>query len=155
MRQMGWTRNNRIRKMSCTLFNREWVSLCCKVKGAALNRAQHFLYPQAQSIGLKISARIFQPGSCFGDPRAESLRQRKQGVLKMNEFTSPQVVVQRQLDAYNAKNLDAWLATYAPDAQQFELGGKLLASGHAQISARTALRFEEPHLHAQLLSRTV
>jgi len=31
----------------------------------------------------------------------------------------------------------------------------LLASGHAQIGARTALRFEEPHLHAQLLSRTV
>lgn len=32
----------------------------------------------------------------------------------MSEFTSPQVVVQRQLDAHNAKNLDAWLATYAP-----------------------------------------
>jgi len=73
----------------------------------------------------------------------------------MTEFTSPQVVVQRQLDAYNDKNLQAWLATYAPEAQQFELGGKLLASGHAQIGARTALRFEEPHLHARLLSRTV
>jgi len=73
----------------------------------------------------------------------------------MMEFISPQVVVQRQLDAYNAKNLEAWLATYAPEARQFELGGPLLASGHAQISARTAMRFEEPHLHARLLSRTV
>ncbi len=75
--------------------------------------------------------------------------------FKLSEFTSPQVVVQRQLDAYNAKNLDAWVATYAPEAQQFEWGGKLLASGHAQIGARTALRFEEPNLHARLLSRTV
>jgi len=49
----------------------------------------------------------------------------------MTEFTSPQVVVQRQLDAYNDKNLQAWLATYAPEAQQFELGGKLLSFGHA------------------------
>ena len=57
----------------------------------------------------------------------------------MPEFTSPQVVVQRQLDAYNAKNMDAWLASYAPEAQQFELGGQLLASGHAEIRARTAL----------------
>ena len=30
----------------------------------------------------------------------------------MSEFTSPQVVVRRQLDAYNTKKLDAWLATY-------------------------------------------
>ena len=32
--------------------------------------------------------------------------------------TSPLAVVQAQLDAYNAKNLDALMATYAPDAQQ-------------------------------------
>lgn len=41
----------------------------------------------------------------------------------MPQYTSPEVVVQRQLDAYNAKNLDAWLATYAPDARQFEPRG--------------------------------
>ena len=29
-------------------------------------------------------------------------------------------LVQRQLDAYNQRDLDAWLKTYAPDAQQFE-----------------------------------
>lgn len=38
----------------------------------------------------------------------------------MPQYTSPEVVVQRQLDAYNAKNLEAWLSTYAPDAKQFE-----------------------------------
>jgi hypothetical protein len=73
----------------------------------------------------------------------------------MGLFTSPEIVVQRQLDAYNAKDLRAWLATYAEDAQQFEHPGKLLAAGHAQIRARTAPRFSEPNLHAALLKRSV
>jgi hypothetical protein len=71
------------------------------------------------------------------------------------EYSSAEVVVQRQLDAYNAKNLEAWLATYSEDAKQYELPGKLLASGHAEILARSAPRFQEPNLHARLLSRTV
>lgn len=65
------------------------------------------------------------------------------------------VVIQRQLDAYNAKDLHAWLSTYAPNARQFELGGKLLAEGHAQIAARTAPRFAEPNIHAELIRREV
>ena len=73
----------------------------------------------------------------------------------MVNFSSPEVVVQRQLDAYNAKDLSAWLATYAKDAQQFEHPGKLLASGHAQIRARTEPRFAEPNLHAKLIKRVV
>ncbi|PIF75098.1 hypothetical protein CLU95_2238 [Variovorax sp. 54] len=67
----------------------------------------------------------------------------------------PEAVVQRQLAAYNAKDLDAWLATYAEDARQFELAGKLLAAGHAELRARTAIRFAEPDLHARLLQRSV
>ena len=73
----------------------------------------------------------------------------------MPAFTSPEVVVQRQLDAYNAKNLNAWLSTYAEDAKQYELGGGLLAQGHEAIRARTAPRFSEPNLEAVLLKRVV
>lgn len=73
----------------------------------------------------------------------------------MNDVSSPEVVVQRQLDAYNAKNMRAWLATYAPDARQYEHPAQLLASGHAEIRARTAPRFEEPNLHARLIQRSV
>lgn len=68
---------------------------------------------------------------------------------------SPETVVQRQLDAYNARDLDALMATYAEEAQQFEHPSKLLASGAAQIRERSALRFQEPNLHATLLQRTV
>lgn len=70
-------------------------------------------------------------------------------------YTSPEIVVQRQLDAYNSKDLEGWLGTYAPDARQHELGGKVLAEGHEQIRARTAPRFSEPNLHARLIRREV
>jgi hypothetical protein len=73
----------------------------------------------------------------------------------MSNHVSPETIVQNQLNAYNAKDLDAWLATYADDAKQFALGGELLAAGHAAIRARTAPRFSEPNLFAKLLSRTV
>lgn len=69
--------------------------------------------------------------------------------------TSPEIVVQRQLDAYNAKDIDAWVATYAKDAQQFEHPAKLLASGHAEIRARIVPRLSEPNIYARLISRTV
>jgi hypothetical protein len=70
-------------------------------------------------------------------------------------MSSPEAIVQRQLEAYNARDLSAWLATYAPDAQQFELHGSSLAAGHAQMRERMAVRFAEPDLHAELLSRVV
>jgi len=70
-------------------------------------------------------------------------------------IASPLAVVQAQLDAYNNKDLDALMRTYAPDAQQFALHGALLAEGHDQIRPRYEQRFQEPDLHAQLLSRTV
>ena len=69
--------------------------------------------------------------------------------------TSPLAVVQAQLDAYNAKDLDALMHTYAPDAQQFALHCALLAQGHEQIRPRYQERFAEPDLHARLVSRSV
>ena len=66
--------------------------------------------------------------------------------IQMPSFTSPEAVVQRQLDAYNAKDLDAWLSTYAEDAKQFELGGGLLAQGHVAIRARTANKWVLPQI---------
>lgn len=64
-------------------------------------------------------------------------------------------LVQRQLDAYNDKNIDGWLNTYAKDAKQFNLHGECLATGHEEMGKRIAVRFEEPDLHARLLSRIV
>lgn len=68
---------------------------------------------------------------------------------------SPESVVQRQLDAYNAHDLEGWLATYGQDARQYEFPAKLLAAGHAEMRARMAPRFEDPLVHARLLKRSV
>ena len=67
----------------------------------------------------------------------------------------PGAVVQRQHEAFNARDLDALLATYAGDAQLFEHPAQLLASGTAALRARFTARFQEPNLHATLLGRTV
>jgi putative hydrolase of HD superfamily len=68
---------------------------------------------------------------------------------------SAEAVVQRQLEAYNAKDVEALMGTYAVDAQQFEHPATLLASGAAQIRERFLARFKEPNLHAQLVKRIV
>lgn len=70
-------------------------------------------------------------------------------------MTKPEQVVQRQLDAYNAKDVRAWLAAYHPDAKHFELHGARLACGHAELQQRIEARFAEPDLHAHLISRSV
>lgn len=70
-------------------------------------------------------------------------------------YLSPLAVVQAQLDAFNAKDLDALMAAYAPDAEQFALHGARMAKGHEEMRARYQVRFAEPDLHARLLSRTV
>jgi hypothetical protein len=69
--------------------------------------------------------------------------------------SDPAAVVQRQLDAYNAHDVEAIIAAYADDAQQFEHPAKLLASGSAELRARFALRFQDPKLHARLVRRMV
>ena len=68
---------------------------------------------------------------------------------------TPLTVVQAQLDAYNAKDVEALLRAYAPDAEQFTLHGALLARGHEQLRSRYLTRFAEPDLHARLISRIV
>lgn len=69
--------------------------------------------------------------------------------------TSPILIVQAQLDAFNTKDIDALMRAYAPDAEQFTLHGERVAKGHEQLRSRYQLRFEEPDLHARLLSRVV
>jgi hypothetical protein len=74
---------------------------------------------------------------------------------KLKDINNPVAVVQRQLDAYNARDIDALMATYADDAEQFEHPSTLLASGAAQIRERSSVRLKEPNLHARLLQRIV
>ena len=66
-----------------------------------------------------------------------------------------EAIVDRQLAAYNAKDLEAFLACYAPTAELFELPGQSLASGTAALRERYQQRFADPLLHATIANRIV
>ena len=63
-------------------------------------------------------------------------------------------VVQAQLEAYNAHDLEGWVATYSAEAEQFLLHAGSLARGHIAIRQRMVERFKDLFLHAELLHRT-
>ena len=71
------------------------------------------------------------------------------------QAVSPEDVVSRQLDAYNAKDIDAFMATWSATALYFEHPSLLLASGAADIRERHVARFQEPDLYGELISRMV
>jgi hypothetical protein len=68
---------------------------------------------------------------------------------------TPEAVVQRQVEAYNARDIDAFLLTYADDAELFELPDKLLARGAAELRERYTKRFADERLHAEIVNRIV
>lgn len=76
-------------------------------------------------------------------------------ILPMTAPDTPEAVVQRQLDAYNARDLDALVATYADDIELYEHPHVLLGKGAADARARQAIRLSEPNLHARLVNRLV
>ncbi|USQ74260.1 nuclear transport factor 2 family protein (plasmid) [Roseomonas mucosa] len=62
--------------------------------------------------------------------------------------------VRRQLDAYNARDVNAFMQSWSEDCEYYEFPSKLLARGAEEVRARHVARFNEPHLHGSLMSRT-
>lgn len=61
---------------------------------------------------------------------------------------------QKQLEAYNNRDIDAFMSCYAPTCQVEDAEGNLLMDGHAAMRERYTLLFEEsPNLHCKLVSR--
>lgn len=71
----------------------------------------------------------------------------------MIDSADPTEVVQRQLDAYNARDIDGFMSCWAADAQVFAFPDELLADGAAEIRARHVIRFQESNLFGRLLAR--
>jgi imidazolonepropionase-like amidohydrolase len=46
---------------------------------------------------------------------------------------SAEAIVQRQVNAYNARNIDGFMATYSQDIEIYDAKGKLLIKGHKQM----------------------
>ncbi|MDD1496861.1 nuclear transport factor 2 family protein [Agrobacterium sp. CNPSo 3708] len=63
--------------------------------------------------------------------------------------------VQKQLEAYNARDIDEFMRWWADDCQYFAFPSTLLARNALEIRERHIERFKEPDLHGQLLSRII
>ncbi len=76
-------------------------------------------------------------------------------MMNSGDPTDPTHPVQRQLDAYNARDIDAFMACWAEDCAYYEFPCRLLARGAAEVRQRHVVRFQEPNLRGILLSRVV
>ena len=65
-------------------------------------------------------------------------------------------VVQKQLEAYNARDLEAFAATYADDVRIFRMPAvEPAVVGKAQLREVYRQRFASPDLHADIVTRIV
>jgi hypothetical protein len=71
--------------------------------------------------------------------------------------SSPEAPVQRQLDAYNARDLARFVAEYADDVKVYRPPqAEPVLDGKPALAAHYANhRFNLPHLHAEVVSRMV
>ena len=69
---------------------------------------------------------------------------------------SPEVIVQKQLDAYNARDIDAFLATYNNNIQLFDFPDKKTNEGKEELRTIFDAFFKRtPDLHTEIKSRIV
>jgi hypothetical protein len=69
--------------------------------------------------------------------------------------TAAEFPVQRQLEAYNARDIDAFMQWWADDCEYYEFPSRLLARGTAEIRERHVTRFKETNLFGELIQRSV
>lgn len=69
---------------------------------------------------------------------------------------TPELLAEQQLVAYNARNIDAFLAPYADSVELYDYNGKLMGRGKEQMRKDYAQMFQQvPQLHCQLINRIV
>ncbi|RDY61200.1 nuclear transport factor 2 family protein [Flagellimonas nanhaiensis] len=69
---------------------------------------------------------------------------------------SPKVIVQKQLDAYNARDIDAFMDTYSDDIKLYNFPNDLISEGKDKMREQYESFFETtPDLHCQIKNRIV
>jgi imidazolonepropionase-like amidohydrolase len=68
---------------------------------------------------------------------------------------TPEMLAQQQLNAYNAHNLDAFLAPYAEDVEIYMFAGKLQMKGKADMRKAYQFVTTTPKLYCRLVNRIV
>jgi uncharacterized protein (TIGR02246 family) len=70
-------------------------------------------------------------------------------------MNTPEEIVQKQFDAYNARDMEAFLATYADDVELYGFPATSLTKGKEEMRERYTPRFADPILHAIIVKRIV
>lgn len=73
--------------------------------------------------------------------------------MQDHDQAAPDHPVRQQLEAYNDRDIDAFMRWWADDCHYYAFPDQLLAVGAAAIRERHVARFQEPNLHGRLLSR--
>lgn len=73
---------------------------------------------------------------------------------QLNVLPDVVIPVQKQLEAYNARDIDGFMECWAEDCEYYEFPARLLASGTEAIRERHVTRFKEPDLHGKLIRRS-
>ncbi|MEJ7609889.1 MAG: amidohydrolase family protein [Ferruginibacter sp.] len=68
---------------------------------------------------------------------------------------SPELLAQQQLNGYNAHDIDAFLAPYAEDAEIYDLSGKIIMKGKAEMRKNYERILKIPGLYCRLVNRIV
>ena len=79
-------------------------------------------------------------------------------ILKTDELlpSSPEILVQRQLNAYNARDINAFLEPYADSVELYQFPGTLLSKGKEQMRQQYESMFKNlPGLHCELKKRII
>lgn len=71
------------------------------------------------------------------------------------DLGASEAIVQRQVDAYNARDLDGFLATYAEDAELFAFPATSQTKGKEELRKLYAPIFTDTSLHAAIVKRIV
>ena len=71
-----------------------------------------------------------------------------------NNIETAEDVVNRQLDAYNARDIDKFVATYSEDIEIYNSKGEMTMKGHDQLRKRYDTMFKNtPNLHCRIVNR--
>lgn len=70
--------------------------------------------------------------------------------------TNPEAIVNKQLYAYNTRNIDAFLATYTEDVKLYSYPAKALSTGTESMRTQYGSMFDNiPDLNAEIVNRIV
>ena len=65
-------------------------------------------------------------------------------------------IVNIQLDAYNARDIDKFVETYSEDIEIYNLNGEMMMKGHAQLRERYDALFKNtPNLNCRIENRII